>query len=365
MRMLRFVAIALSLALAASGAHAGKFLRGARSAGGGGCSTAAVAAPSLTGSPSLIGSWDFGDTAKITLASGKISQITGSDSTAFTLTQGTTAAQPVPITLGCYQAAQFDGAQSLKIASALGRANSDVFTIVVIGENRTSAQNGTFVSFANSTGSSSNFNRHKVRANGTYLGWQLQLADNSTHQETSVSTLATPFDLGRHLIVGAAATSTNTMTLYKDGTQLTTATSQFTAVNTNYAQFMVGGDQVADFLNGYVWRVLLYAGTLTSTNASELQTWALANWGATSTGSSSSTAVVNFEKPSSTASIDGYKVYYSKTYGGTDNSVTLSGSSSNSTTITGLTTGTWYFMVRATFSGNEGDNINLDTRQIK
>jgi hypothetical protein len=111
--------------------------------------------------------------------------------------------------------------------------------------------------------------------------------------------------------------------------------------------------------------VLLYAGTLTPTNATELQTWADSNWGATSTGSSSSTAVINFEKPSSTASIDGYKVYYSKTYGGTDNSVTLSGSSSNSTTITGLTTGTWYFMVRTTSSGNEGDDMNLDARQIK
>jgi hypothetical protein len=271
----------------------------------------------------------------------------------------------VPITFGCYQAAQFDGAQSLKITSALGRANSDVFTIVVIGENRAPAQNGTFVSFANSTSSSGNFNRHKIRANGTYLGWQLQLADNSTHQETSVSTLATPYDLGRHLIVGAAATNTNTMTLYKDGTQLTTATSQFTAVNTNYAQFMIGGDQVADFLSGYVWRVLMYAGTLTSTNASELQTWALANWGATSTGSSSSTAVVNWLAPSNTTGIDGYKVYYSQTYGGTTFSTTVSGSSTTTATITGLTSGTWYFSVRSTSSGNEGDSINLDSRQIK
>lgn len=363
MHLLRFVAVALSLVIAASGAHAGKFIRGTRS--GGGCSTAAVAAPALTGNPTLIGSWDFGDTSKITLASGKISQITGSDSTAFTLTQGTTSAQPVPITLGCFQAAQFDGAQSLKITSALGRANSDVFTIVVIGENRAPAQNGTFVSFANSTSSSGNFNRHKIRANGTYLGWQLQLADNSTHQETSVSTLATPYDLGRHLIVGAAATNTNTMTLYKDGSQLTTATSQFTAVNTNYAQFMIGGDQVADFLSGYVWRVLMYAGTLTSTNATELNTWALANWGATSTGSSSSTATVNWMAPSDTTGIDGYKVYYSKTYGGTDFSTTVSGAGTTTASISGLTSGTWYFTVRTTSSGNEGDDMNLDARRVK
>jgi hypothetical protein len=128
---------------------------------------------------------------------------------------------------------------------------------------------------------------------------------------------------------------------------------------------MVGGDQVADFFEGYIWRVLLYSGTLTSTNATELAAWANANWVVGSTASSSRLFNVNWQQPTTTAGIDGYKVYYSTTYGGTDNSVVLSGVGSTSTSFTVPSAGTWYVTVRTTSSGNEGDDVNITSRAVQ
>jgi hypothetical protein len=326
----------------------------------------AVAAPVLTGSPTLVASWDFGDVSKITLNSGKVSQITGSDSTAYTLAQASAPAQPAVATVGGYQAARFDGAQVLKVASGLGRAASDVVTVVAVMENYGLGNYGTLFSLSSSNSNTSNYGRHRMHLNGMSRGYMYHQGDNSTNQ---ISAREVEYNWGRHVVIGVGATNSNTQRIYNDGTTNTgSVTSQFTSVSGGFISTALGADQVADFLtNVYVWRVLVYNGALSSTNITEIAAWASANWGITSgatTGSATFTWVAPTDLVTSPAQ-DGYKLYWSLTPGGEDNSATISGTGTLTYTVSSLTSGTWYFHLRSTSGALESPSMPLGFKVIQ
>jgi hypothetical protein len=327
----------------------------------------AVAAPTLTGSPILLASWDFGDNAKITQASNLISAISGSDGTSVTLTQGTGSAQPTLITAGGYGAAQFNAAQSLKAASSLGLAASGTVTVVAIAEMAEPATNGTFLSFSSSNSNTSSYGRHKMTANGTYLGFGMRVGDNSTNQLASMgnSSGGNAYPRGRHLIVGAGAANAGTVSIYKDAAaNVGTVTSQFTSVSGGYVAVTMGVDQVADFLDGLVWRMLIYQGTLSTTNVTELAAWANANWGIGVDAATLNKADLSWDIRD-TAGITGYKACWSQTYGACTFSASISGASTQTYQVTGLGTGTWYFSLRSVNANGEGDSIPMGQKAIR
>src|SRR6185295_5773184 len=316
--MKRLLSFVLALLLAANAQAGGMLLRSyAFVAAGGGGGGGAVAAPTLTGSPTLVASWDFGDNAKITQSGGKISAIAPSDSTSYTLSQATGSAQPAVAALGSLQAARFDGAQLLKGATGLGRAASDVVTVVAVMETAGLGNYGTVFSLSSSSSTTSNYARHRMHLNGMSRGYMYHQGDNSTNQ---IAAEEVEYSWGRHVVIGVGAVNTATQRIYHDSTTNTgSITSQFGSVSGGFVSTSIGADQVADYLtNAYVLRVLVYNGTLTSTNVTEIATWASTNYGLT-TGATIGSATFTWVAPVDTATSpvqDGYKLYWSQTAGG-------------------------------------------------
>lgn len=322
-------------------------------------------APTLTGSPVLVASWDFGDSSKLTVASGKISAVSGSDGTTYTLSEATGTAQPATITAAGYGAAEFSGAQRLKAASSLGRAQTDSITVVVVGELLEPNSSGTFFSLAaSSTGGQ--YSRHKLHVVGTNQGVSpsgLRYSQSNNVTPQSVD-MGTPAPIGRHLIVGAGAQSGGSNKIYRDASSnANAASSSFTTVGSNLANVAIGADQDSDFFTGYVWRVLVYAGTLTNTNVTELATWAQAAWGINVNAASVGSAKLSWQA-SPDVTVDGYKIYWSQTPWGTDNSATVSGIGTTTYTITGLTSGQWFIFGRSTVGGIEGTDFPIGEKNV-
>lgn len=334
----------------------------------------AVAAPTLTGTPTLVASWDFGDSSKITLNGSKISAIAGSDGTAYTLSQATAALQPDAVTVGGYGAARFTGAQLLKLASSLGCNSTDSLTVLIVGEQLQENSQGTLFSLATSS-TSGNYGRHRLSVVGTNAGVspsgvRYTQAGNVTSESVSIGT---PLPLGRHLLVGAGGPSTSTNKVFLDSTGSTaSASSTFGPAGTQNlgsapSSVCIGADQDSDFCEFLVWRIAVYKNVIAanlSTNVTEAAAWMASNWGNPTTAGTLTTADLRWSAPYDTTGVDGYKVYWSQTRGGTDFSATVSGVSTLQYTVTGLTSGTWYFTLRTTASGVEGPDVYLKEQTV-
>lgn len=322
--------------------------------------TNGAAAPTLTGNPTLLASWDFGDASKLTLVGGKISAIAPSDGTAYTLAQATDAARPLSVTLASYGAAQFSGAQFLSLATTLGVSTSQVITVVAVNEMSSLATSGTIFSLS-SNSTSGNYARHRLQINSGASGFQYRQGDNVNN---TVANSSAPYPLGRHLIVGAGALSGSAVKIYKDSSATSgSVTSNFGTLAGALTRVTVGNDQDGDYLNGYTWRLLVYAGTLTTTNVDQLGTWANARWGIGGTSSSVGSSILTWNAPSDGLN-DGYKIYWSQTRGGTDYSTTIGSAATLTYTVTGLTTGTWYFTIRSTLGGVEGPDVYIGEKAV-
>jgi hypothetical protein len=330
----------------------------------------AVAAPTLTGSPTLIASWDFGDDSKLTLSGSYVSAIAGSDGTAYTLSQATAALRPERVIAGGYGAAKFTGAQVLALASSLGRSQSDSITVVVVMEQLQEDSEGTIFCLATNA-TAGRYQRHKLQmlpnTTGSGLSGPRYIQAGNVTEETVERNTA--FPLGHHLIVGAGGPSPTTNKIYVDAAaNVATGTSTFGPSGTqttgsNLTSTALGADQDSDFFTGLVWRFLIYAGQVSSTNVTELAAWKAAAWGGPTTVGTMTEADIRLQPPSDGVG-DGYKVYYSQTPWGTDNAVTLSGLSTTSTRITGLTSGTWYFYAAVTNGATESEMIPIKEQTV-
>lgn len=320
-----------------------------------------TAAPTLTGSPTLIASWDFNDLTKLTLVSNKISDAAGADGTSYTLSQGTDASRPTRIVLAGYGCAQFSGAQVIKLASSLGVSTTGVITIVAVMEQSTLASSGTVFSLANNA-IAGNYNRHRMGALTTASGFNFHEGDNAIFHNANIGTA---YPLGRHLVVGMGAQSGGTMRIYQDASTTTgSVASSLGAISVGLTNTALGADQDGDFLNGYVWKLLVYSGQLSTTNVDELATWSNARWGIGGTSSSVGASTITWNAPSDLTGVDGYKVYWGTTRGATTYSATVSGAGTLTYGVTGLTTGTWYFTIRTTASGVEGPDVYAGSKAV-
>lgn len=242
---------------------------------------AGVPAPTLTGSPTLLASWDFDNAATVTLAGGDIDSISGADGTSYTLL--TPGNMPSQEARGGKNTARFTSASSeyMQIASNLGidPAVGCTFVLVVELADVVAAQ----VAFEVAAGTAAS-NRQR---------YMHQYATGSTGLRTRKATAAAVGDAiqgvaftpaAKYLAVCRYTGGTGTCTQHIDG-EVTGDTSASVAAPSSLVTATLGAtlasSALAAYLNGWVWRVLVYAGDIGATAAEEVATWSNTNYGTT------------------------------------------------------------------------------------
>lgn len=244
-----------------------------------------AAAPTLTGNPVLLASWDFDQSPAITSSSGSIDSIQGVDGTTFTLTGsgGTRPALSTRAANGTKGVASFTAASSqvLQIASGLGIGTGGN-AIVLIAEPKTAATAASVLEIQQSSATAT-VNRSAI-LNGTGTnGWGSRKCgatggNQDANQGSAYGTALT-------LVVGGnkAGSAGSTLNVNGIGTPVTSAGATTNPVSTDLTTLgcrKVSGT-LGNFWGGYVWRVLVYGQELTDTNREEIAVWANTNYGTT------------------------------------------------------------------------------------
>ena len=237
-----------------------------------------VAAPTITGSPALVASWDFDNAATVTASGGRIDSVSGSDGTSVTLS-GTGGTRPTLGNRYGRNVADFDLANGefLQVASGLG-LNTTGATIVAICEFDRTLTQMAVVDIANGAATAA-FSRHLLMAAATSGGVTMRKADASV---TSDAQDGAYYAKGGHLLLGTSGATTGVAGIATDGK---TATFAFNApanpsglTHTTVGARRVSGAQDNPF-DGAVMRVLVYSAPLNSTQREEVAVWAAANYG--------------------------------------------------------------------------------------
>lgn len=235
-----------------------------------------VPAPTLTGSPTLVGSWDFADTGKLTTTGALIDQIAGSDGTTHTLTS-TGAARPSLATRGGKQVAQFSGAQGLQKIGTVGVENQ--CTIVVVFEPTSVAANGCLVQYAGGPGVFGAATQQHTALISSSTGIQHRKHDGTNQSVASVGSVPS---LAPHLSVGTSFSGSNAAELNVDGAGSAIVAGVAAAGPFGIDRVSMGRTNASspEFpYNGYISRVLVYSTPLDATQREEVAAWAAANYG--------------------------------------------------------------------------------------
>ena len=234
----------------------------------------AVPAPVLTGSPTLVGSWDFGDVTKLHLTSSVINSIDGSDGVGVTLTS---VGSPTSVTDGTQLAAAFNGSsQYFQVTNDLGiTASLGEATLVAIVNPASVAINQSFLQ----VGASSSNNLNQL-AGISGSGFQMRKFDATTTSSANTSNAA--YTTGRHLLVGRAPAGHTGAIMNLDGvgTGITggaTSGANPTMTTTIVGARFNGGHDF--FVNGNILRCLVYNSSLSDANVEAIAVWAAANYG--------------------------------------------------------------------------------------
>jgi hypothetical protein len=242
-------------------------------------SAVAVPAPTLTDSPTLIASWDFGDDTKITNVSGAISAIAGSDGTSVTLSQGTSSKRPVLTVLDGKQAAEFTSVsqQFLQAVDGLG-SPANVSAVVICVPKVTTAFSLLDISRRASTVSTA---RHLMIASVSTLGlsWR-KCSDTGANSNAypNVAWTTTP-----QLVIGQSPTGTAYAKIFRNGAASGHGAAAPAANPTLLTHTTLGADASSNaenrYADMYVYRVLIYAADLTPTQREEIAVWAATHYG--------------------------------------------------------------------------------------
>lgn len=246
--------------------------------GGGGSPAGGVAAPTLTGSPTLVASWDFDNAGTITLSGGDIDQISGSDGTSHTLL--TPGNMPSQESRGGKNTARFTAASSeyMQIANALG-ITSEV-TVVVVCEPAATGVTQALADIADGTASGTT-QRHLMFANSSSSGWTFRTSAGTARDAIQGSSYAA----AATLVIGRKATGTTVAELNVNGigtatVSASTSTGPTAPTHTTLGARCAVSAQDLPF-DGWVWRVLIYSSKLSDTAAEEVAVWAASNYGTT------------------------------------------------------------------------------------
>lgn len=240
-----------------------------------------VAAPTLTGTPTLLASWDFANDSTITNVSGRVSAISGADGTSYSLSGPGSTANPTITTAGGKQVAAFASASSQKLSGAHISGVTGACTFVAVLKMDSVAATGCIMETAN-PGGASNTNRLQLLMSSS-TGFQARQHDNSGTQSIA-AVGSTPNTTDTHLVIGAfpnASTTTSSLNVNGQGTAVTGSPSS--NATTGMTATQVGARRVSNaddiFANMKVFRILVYSGALTSTQKEEIAAWASTNYG--------------------------------------------------------------------------------------
>jgi hypothetical protein len=240
-----------------------------------------VAAPTLTGTPTLLASWDFADDSTITNVSGRVSAISGADGTSYSLSGPGGTANPDITTAGGKQVAAFASANSQKLSGAHISGVSGACTFVAVLKMDSVAASSTLFETAE-PGASSSTNRLQLLMSSSG-GFQARQHDSAGTQ--SIAAVGSPPNTtDTHLVIGAFPNATATAALLNVNGQGSATTGSPTSnaaasmTLTSVGVRRVGGTDGL-FANMKLFRVLIYSGALTSTQKEEIATWAASNYG--------------------------------------------------------------------------------------
>lgn len=257
----------------------------ARSAKRAAAATFAVAAPAGITSFGLVGTWDPADSGTVTTASGIVTALAKSSldtSSAPTLTNAST---------GPLIAARADGAghtrnvlrftsassQYLQVASSLGITAG--CTLVVISEHASNAVSQIPVDVG-AGGSTVGLQRHTLLSSAT-SGFAHRKCDSSTASAAAVGSV---FPTGLHLHVGRSPVAAATAALYNlDGAATSIVGTPVSGIPGSLTHTTVGAARVSNaqvnYFDGWIYRILVYAGPLTDAEAEIIAVWANTNYG--------------------------------------------------------------------------------------
>lgn len=243
----------------------------------GGSSSGAVAAPTLTGSPTLVASWDFNNSGTVSLSGSNITSISGSDGTSFTLTSG--ASNPTQVSRGGKNTARFTAASSqfMQVASALGITGE--CTLVLVYESNVADTTQFLLDIGNGA-SASTANRRSLMGVAT-TGLGARRAD-TTQQDALVGSA---YAAAKFLQIGRFPTGTERAYLNVNGVGTAVQSSGTNAAPTGLSHTTLGARRVSgaesSFADIWVWRVLVYSTSISDTAAEEIAVWAASNYSTT------------------------------------------------------------------------------------
>lgn len=242
---------------------------------------AGIPAPTLTGGLTPVASWDFANPGLVT-ASDAIDAVAGADGTSYSLS-GSGGTRPTLESRNSKNAARFALAsgQYLQLASDLGQSsNSTGLTLVAVLEHATVAAQQGILDIANGA-SAANRNRYVLQGAIAGVGWVMRKAAGVQESDANDGTA---FTTGRHLLVGVAKAGTSGCELNVDGVATPDTSVQSSAQPTGLTHTTMGARRVSGVngnspFDGWIWRVLVYVGELTTTQREEIAVWAATNYG--------------------------------------------------------------------------------------
>lgn len=237
-----------------------------------------VAAPTLTGSPTLLAHWDFDKSSTVTLSGSDIDSIATCAGGSYTLL--TPGAMPAQVTRSGKKWASFVSASSqfMQIASACG-VGANGCTLVIVYYNDSLAANGGLISVADRTAASDR-NRHDL-FNSAGGGLTMRRGSASALQAAGGGNNT----VGLHIGIGRSGTGTVNTYLHDDGRGTAIQSAGTISLPGALTHTTIGAKVSAStdntFFDGDIACVLIYENDIGSTASEELAAWATTNYGTT------------------------------------------------------------------------------------
>jgi hypothetical protein len=237
----------------------------------------------------LVGSLDFDNSASITLASGAfgaggvISAVAAADGTAGAAVQGTSANRPTSVTINGHGAAQFVASSSqyldwtAMVTAAGGAIVGDNYTLVVVGHTAAIGSNSCFLDIANGA---SSFNTDRATILGVSGTLGVELLTGSP--QTAVFDVSAMVVNAPTMFVGRRQTGTSAPAYFNRNRYSYTNTKLGSAKTATVVNATVGALRFSggfgNYLNGTVYRVLVFNRFLEPYEYNIIAAWAAANY---------------------------------------------------------------------------------------
>lgn len=239
---------------------------------------AGIPAPTLTGNPALLASWDFGNASTLTTSGGSIDSISGADGTAHTLSQ-TGTARPTAVTRDGKVAARFTSSQSqfLQMASGIGQAAAKGLTVWAIVEPATVATSQAILDISNGA-STGGLNR--LMLSGGTSGYSGRKGSSTGFTDAN---LASSFTTTKRQVLVVFSPNAGGVHLYVDGVSVPVDSTIGAAWPTGITHTTMGSRRVSNaqdlFDNGWKWRYLAWDVALNATQIEEVHVYGAAHYG--------------------------------------------------------------------------------------